>query len=183
MYTIIMVAALSTGADTPGIAVPGRCFGWPGSSGFSNCFAGRACSGSGNYSAFSYYGQNLGYNCQGTTPSTAADPMPGYFAPTPAAAPEKIAPPKGEALEATITVKLPAEAKLSFDGRATKQDSETRVFVTPALEAGKVSFYQLRAEMVLAGRNRIVVQQIMVRAGQETLVEVDFARAEVIVRR
>ncbi len=182
MYTVVMVMALSTGADTPGIVVPGRCFGWPGASGFSNCYAGRACSGSGSYSGFHYYAQQEGFHGPwgGGPPITP----PLTFIATPhVTSPEKTQPPKEETTEATIVVSLPAGAKLSFDGQATQQDSETRVFMTPPLEAGKISYYQLRAEMVLAGRNRILVQQIMVRAGEETRVQVDFANSTVNVRR
>ncbi len=182
MYTVVMVMALSTGADTPGIAVPGRCFGWPGASGYSNCYAGRACSGSGSYSGFHYYAHAEGFHGPWSEGPPITPPL--TFIATPhVTAPEKIQPPKEETTEATIVVSLPADAKLSFDGKATQQDSERRVFMTPPLEAGKISYYQLRAEMVLAGRNRIVTQQIMVRAGEETRVQVDFARAEVIVRR
>src|SRR6202043_163287 len=117
MYSVVLLMAAATGADVPNTSFPGRCFGGPGPSGWSNCFAGRACSGSGSYSAFNSSTQSQGHNCHGytgTAVTTEAAPKPA-----PAPAPEKIQPPKEEAvpLEASIVVTLPAGAKLSFDGR------------------------------------------------------------------
>ncbi len=40
-------------------------------------------------------------------------------------------------IPATIVVSLPAEARLTFDGRATESTEQRRTFVTPSLEPGR----------------------------------------------
>ena len=83
-----------------------------------------------------------------------------------AAAPKHDA--KADAAPATIHVTLPANARLTFDGAATKTTSADRTFVTPPLEKGKEFQYTLKAHFTQGDNAVTVERQIVVRAGQET---------------
>jgi uncharacterized protein (TIGR03000 family) len=84
--------------------------------------------------------------------------------------------------EATVVVELPADATLTVDGSATTSTSATRVFVTPALEAGKTFQYTLSAQVVRDGNVQTVTRQVDVRAGEETRVRLELPTAEVAAR-
>ena len=71
---------------------------------------------------------------------------------------------------ALLTVEVPAGAKLYVDGRLTNGDGSARKFHTPALPAGKSFFYELKAEVEIAGRTEIEEKRVIVRAG-DTLAE------------
>ena len=71
---------------------------------------------------------------------------------------------------ATVAVTLPADARLTFDGQATRSTSANRVFTTPPLEKGKSFRYSVKAEFVRAGKTITVQQEISVQAGRETFV-------------
>jgi uncharacterized protein (TIGR03000 family) len=81
-----------------------------------------------------------------------------------------------ERAPATLTVTLPADAKLTFDGQATISTSAHRVFTTPPLEKGKSFHYSVKAEFIRAGRTITVQQEISVQAGRETFVSIDIPR-------
>jgi uncharacterized protein (TIGR03000 family) len=74
---------------------------------------------------------------------------------------------------ARIVVTLPADAKLTFDDRATRSTSEKRIFATPELAPGKNYTYTVRAEIVRDGQIHSMAQQITVRAGEETQVNMN----------
>ncbi len=69
---------------------------------------------------------------------------------------------------ATIRVTLPADATLTIDGQPTQSTSAERWFRTPALEAGKVFHYTLRATVVRGEDTVSVERRVAVRAGQES---------------
>ena len=77
---------------------------------------------------------------------------------------------------AAIAVTLPADAKLTFDGQATRSTSAHRLFTTPPLQKGKNFHYSVKAEFVRAGRTISVQQEISVQAGRETFVSLDILR-------
>ena len=83
---------------------------------------------------------------------------------------------------ATLVVILPAEAKLTVDGNATRSTSERRTFVTPALEPGANFVYSLRAEIVRDGQVAVQTQDVTVRSGQTTEVSLNFASQGVASR-
>jgi uncharacterized protein (TIGR03000 family) len=93
------------------------------------------------------------------------------------------APKKGEetriAVPATIIVSLPADAKLRVDEYTTTSTTATRVFVSPALGAGKEFSYTLTGEILRDGRPVVASKRITVRAGEETRVELEFPVAAV----
>jgi uncharacterized protein (TIGR03000 family) len=69
---------------------------------------------------------------------------------------------------ATLTVTLPADAKLLIDNTPTKSTSATRTFVTPPLASGRTYTYTLTAEVVRAGETKKVTQEVVVKAGEES---------------
>jgi uncharacterized protein (TIGR03000 family) len=91
------------------------------------------------------------------------------------------APPAGAA-PAGIRVTLPADAVLTFDGTPTRSTGGEREFVTPPLAGGKTYTYTLQASRVRDGKTESVTQQVKVRAGEVTPVEVTFQAAAVAAR-
>jgi uncharacterized protein (TIGR03000 family) len=85
-------------------------------------------------------------------------PAPG---PTPGPAP------------ATLVVRLPADARLTVDGEPTRATGAVRRFASPPLAAGQRYHYELRAEVVRAGRTRSVRQRVVVQPGRESEVQLD----------
>jgi len=72
-------------------------------------------------------------------------------------------------------VTLPADARLSIDGRPTRATSARRSFVSPPLEAGATYAYTLQATVQRDGREVTQTKDVVVRAGQESTVSFDFA--------
>ena len=54
-----------------------------------------------------------------------------------------------------------------------------RTFASPALELGKDFEYTLKAELVRDGQKLVANKTVLVRAGQETRVAIDFATTSV----
>ena len=73
-----------------------------------------------------------------------------------------------EASSATVVVTLPADAKLTIDGNATKSTSGVRSFVSPPLRPGKEYSYTFKAEFVRQGKTITVTQEVPVWAGRQT---------------
>jgi uncharacterized protein (TIGR03000 family) len=78
---------------------------------------------------------------------------------------------QAESTGATLVVTLPADAKLTIDDEPTTSTTGNRVFVTPALENGKVYQYTLKAQVVREGKTQTTTAQVTVRAGQVSSVE------------
>lgn len=74
---------------------------------------------------------------------------------------------------AKLHVTLPADAKLTIDGRPTASTSESRVFESPSLPPGKTFHYVLKATVVRGGKTETVTQTVAVRAGQDTRVKIE----------
>jgi uncharacterized protein (TIGR03000 family) len=107
----------------------------------------------------------------------------GGYAPTVASAPGSYEyqagyPTMGQTNEATIVVTLPAEAKLTIDGKATTSTSQERAFVTPPLTPGKTYHYTLRAEMERDGRPVTQTKDVIVRPGRESRVNLDLSGSD-----
>jgi uncharacterized protein (TIGR03000 family) len=75
---------------------------------------------------------------------------------------------------ATIIVHLPANAKLSVDGKATRSTSTTRRFVSPPLEAGQSYHYVFKAEAPRDGEPATVSKRVDVQAGQTREITLQF---------
>jgi uncharacterized protein (TIGR03000 family) len=93
-------------------------------------------------------------------PAVVYVPVSGT-APAPAAAP------------ATVVVRLPADARLTFNGEPTRSTGATRTFLSPPLEAGRTYGYTLEAEVTQDGRKMTVTRQVSVRAGQDREVQLN----------
>jgi uncharacterized protein (TIGR03000 family) len=74
---------------------------------------------------------------------------------------------------------LPADAKLSIEGRPTVSTSVSRVFESPSLTPGKTFYYELKATAVRGGKTETVTKKVAVRAGKETRVEIEIPEAAV----
>jgi uncharacterized protein (TIGR03000 family) len=72
---------------------------------------------------------------------------------------------------ARITVKLPADARLTVNGVAVTAPEGARTFETPKLEAGRSYYYTLRAEMVRNGKTHTEDKRVVVEAGRAVTVE------------
>jgi uncharacterized protein (TIGR03000 family) len=70
----------------------------------------------------------------------------------------------------SVSVTLPADAKLKFNGAPATGTGTTRTYQTPPLEPGQDYTYDLTAEVVIDGRVRQVTERVTVRAGEETKV-------------
>ena len=75
------------------------------------------------------------------------------------------------AAPATIVVSLPADATLKVDGKPTKSTSDLRTFATPVLPVGQAYHYTLTAAVVRDGQPLTAVQQVTVRGGVTSRVE------------
>jgi uncharacterized protein (TIGR03000 family) len=71
---------------------------------------------------------------------------------------------------ATIVVSLPADARLMIDDRPTTSTSDTRVFVSPALNPGREYHYTLKAEVMRDGKPVLMEERVAVQAGKESRV-------------
>jgi len=142
-------------------------------------------------------GGGMGYQCCGgiiqgpimgtpivpdkMTPPDKTPPNKGDKGPEKIDFPSKeVSAPVPEPTPAKIVVTLPANAKLTFDGKDTLSTSEVRTFVSPALQPKRTFTYTLTAEITQNGAPVRQSQKISVRAGQETRVQFDFAPASVV---
>lgn len=195
MYSVVLMMALSGGAQTPEFGC-GGCYGcgWYGCGG---CYGGRVvgygCGGCyGGVRVVGGYGccGGVRYGCCGGGPRVAPPPDLPPGGPPPGGPPQKTPPPpppkKGVSLDNTvrarIQVTLPENAKLSFDGHETVQTTPERVFHTPVLPAGREFHYTLRAEAMIDGQSVVKTERIAVRAGETTRVNFEFANSGVATR-
>jgi uncharacterized protein (TIGR03000 family) len=72
---------------------------------------------------------------------------------------------------ATVTVKLPSDARLYVDGVQCPLTSSTRSFDTPDLNAGQRYYYTLKAEVVREGETRVATRRVTLEAGKQVTVE------------
>lgn len=103
-------------------------------------------------------------------PATATPPPPPPPARGPAAGPGL----RGLLrAPATVTVRLPAEARLYADGQLIPLTSSTRTFVTPPLEYGDIYKYTLRAEVGQGSDRRTLARTVAVEADKATNVDLN----------
>jgi uncharacterized protein (TIGR03000 family) len=71
---------------------------------------------------------------------------------------------------AHITVRVPANADLEFEGQKTQQKGSMREFVSPPLTPGKDYTYDIKARWTENGRDMTKDQHVTVRAGSQAMV-------------
>jgi uncharacterized protein (TIGR03000 family) len=199
MYTVVLMAAMTTSIDVPDFGHRHGCH-----CGYGGCYGGGWygaysgggwCGGYGGYSPYhptggSYGGYFVGTPYRGSAPGTGGAPP---------RAPERVpAPPPppagkgekedttGEALgpaPATIIVTLPAGATLRFDNTPTQSTSPRRVFQTPPLEPGQDYYYTLTAQAMQDGQPVTVSRRVDLRAGQTARVALSFPTAAAAASR
>ena len=86
------------------------------------------------------------------------------------------------AAPATIVVRTPADATLTFDGERTQSIGTERRFETVALKPGTTYTYTLEAMRVVDGERKTVKQTVELQAGKVTEVRVEFPAVAVTER-
>jgi uncharacterized protein (TIGR03000 family) len=126
-----------------------------------------------------YYGTGLDYGYSGysayTPPSLSTFDSPALVT-TPSSPPAdyqrmypsnlETAPPPGEADRALVTVRVPADAKLYFQGQEMTLTGTERVFRTPSLQPGKNYRYDVTARWMANGKPVEQSRSITVQAGK-----------------
>ncbi len=199
MYSMVLMAALTTGTDMP------DWFGSRGGWGCCGCYGGYAWGGYGGYGWGGYahgwggygwggygYGGYGGYGGWGYAYSPVYS---GYAAPVivsntisndPALTRSLYYDPASATpgmTRTTIVVHLPADATLIVDGKRTKSTSATRRFVSPPLEEDKGYHYIFKAERKRDGETITTTQRVEVRAGETRQVYLKFAKSDQSVER
>jgi len=99
-----------------------------------------------------------------TSPSSPAAPSTSEPSKMPATKDEK---PKDEKPKSgNVSVVLPTDAKLLFNGVASVGTGGVRTFATPPLAPGQSYQYQLTAEVTRDGRTERATETVIVRAGE-----------------
>jgi len=193
MYSVILMAALTTGAEAPACGHGWSschgcysssygchgCSGCYGCHGYSGCHGCYGCSGyygcSGCYGGYggcygAWYGYGS-YSCQGYWGCYGAPVVPS-IAPIAAPMGDKVPEKKpstdlGNPNRAKLIVEVPADAKLYIDDQLMKTTASVRTFNTPVLEKGEAYYYIVRAEVVRDGKVVAQTKQVIIRAGEE----------------
>lgn len=172
MYSVVLMAALSTSAAEPGCHWRCGCSGYYscyGCSGCYGCYGCYGCHGTVMYGCYGCHGCSGCYGCYGCYSVYAPVIMPAQPA-APATKPEAVPPPKKEVKlenQARLIVSVPKDAKLFIDDQLMKATSDRRVFRTPTLDKDQTYYYVLRAEVVRDGKTLSETKQVIVKAGSE----------------
>lgn len=198
MYSMVLMAALTTGTDVPdwGRRGWGCCgcyggYGWGG--GWGRGYGGYGWGGwGGGYGGYGwggwggYGGYGLGYGAWGGYGGWGYAAAPGYYysyaapvavASTPIATSTRSMyyDPAPDTNRATIIVHLPAAARLIVDGKPTQSTSSVRRFVSPPLSTGENHYYIFKAEMDRNGQTVTTRKRVDVMPGQTENVHLQFA--------
>jgi uncharacterized protein (TIGR03000 family) len=84
------------------------------------------------------------------------------------------------AAPAYITVNLPPETRLQINGYQTRSTSDVRTFQSPDLQPGQAYRYTLTGELVRNGKTLKATRQVVVHAGDQTSVSLDFATGTLV---
>jgi uncharacterized protein (TIGR03000 family) len=194
MYSVVLMAALTTGGSAPdchwklGCHGCNSCYGCYGCLGCAGCSCGSgywgcncnySCWGCYGYSSWGQWGGCTGcYGCHGCYSCFGCTGCAGYSPGTPVAPvvapPEKAPPPKKDGKEeamvpgkAKLIIDVPEDAKLYIDDQLMKTTAGKRSFNTPALDRGQTYYYIVRAEVVIDGKSYTESKRVLVRAGDE----------------
>jgi uncharacterized protein (TIGR03000 family) len=201
MYSVVLMAALTTGGSAPdwchrshgysgvsstctgcyggsyyggGYGACGGCYGAYGGSygwGWGTAIDYNCYGGHGCYGGYNSFGCS-GFNPYGPSPNAPEQiPAPKVDDKKPGGGSSSVAPDR-----ARVIVQLPADAKLYVDDQPIKATSDNQAFHTPRLQRGQTYFYDVRAEAIRDGKTVVESKRILVRAGQE--VSVSFPKIE-----
>lgn len=205
MYSIVLMAAMTTGGDVAACHGGGGC-GCGGGHGFCGglfrgcgCGGGGFCGGCFNRHSCGCCGYTVSCGCCGQVACGCG----GYVqscgccgnvcdgCSTGTAVEEKKDKDDEEKMDdkegrlnapAKLIVSIPAGAKLTINDAATKSTSARRVFVSPTLNAGKTYVYTLTAKIDVDGKTVTVSKKVDVRAGKTSTVSLNTEAAAVASR-
>jgi uncharacterized protein (TIGR03000 family) len=150
--------------------------------GCGGCNSGCGCCGGGMAMGCGCYGGGMMMAPMGPAPQ-GGTPMP---------TPREGAAPAGGAVRpmgmanpnaATLVVTGAQDATVTIGGLVSAAArGDTRVMVSPALEAGQVYEYDLTAEVVRDGQTVKLTRAVTVRPGETTQVNLDFAAGQVAMK-
>jgi uncharacterized protein (TIGR03000 family) len=194
MYSLLLMTALSTGSAAPachwrhhycdcyayshyacwcsGYGYWGGCHGCYGAYSWYSCYgcygwSGYGYLGPGCYSAWGCSGcYHPSYSVYGVMPVAPTPPAEKRPAPEQQLPPPRETPKGQESTRASLTVELPADARLYVDGQLTRSASSRRQFITPPLNPGQAYYYDLQAEVIRDGQLVRVSRRVIVRPGQ-----------------
>ncbi|MCS6850462.1 MAG: TIGR03000 domain-containing protein [Gemmataceae bacterium] len=198
MYSVVLMAALTSATEAPGFcwrSCGWGCYGygchaWYGCHSWCGCYGwGHGWCGSygwghgwcGHYGWHGCYACHGSYGCYGCYGCCGHSVVPAPVAPvtppaTPPAKPEPIPPPKKEGegnAAARLIIDIPQGAKLYIDDQLMNGTATRRLFNTPVLERGQMYYYMVRVELERDGRTIRDEKPVIVRAGQ--VARADFA--------
>jgi uncharacterized protein (TIGR03000 family) len=91
--------------------------------------------------------------------------------------------PAAESVETSLTVHVPADAKVYLAGNSTKATGETRVFRTTGLSGGKAwDDYTIRVEIERGGNVVTKEETITLKAGESKELRFDFEGDKIAAR-
>lgn len=179
MYSIVLMAALTTGSATPNWPHYGAYCGYHGNCGSGHCGSFGAGYGGGYEGCGCWGGYSRWSYCEMPNPGIVGPGMygmtGGMLAPGSGAGGEQLHKPKTNKSgaretmvpsSARILVELPTNAKLFVDDRPVKAAAGLLTLGTPPLEPGEVYFYMVRIERMHDGQPHSETRRILVRAGQ-----------------
>jgi len=166
MYSLVMLMALGTAGEAPdyyyGCGYGGYCGSYCGG------YYGGYCGYYGGYCGSYCYSPCYSYACYPVYTCAPVYCHPMMVVPSTPKKEEKKKP-EEVSTRATIVVHLPADAKLTFDGEATKSTSEVRTFVTPELKPGTNYSYMVKAEVMKDGKPVVIAEKkVSIQAGVTT---------------
>ena len=187
MYSIVLMAALSTGAAEPGFGWRHGCHGCSGgyngcSGAYNGCGGGygygggyNACCGCYGASAYSGYGYCSGVCMGGYCMGGFTNYAPAFSVPAPEKKPEVVPNPKPKPKpdetslndQARLILDVPTDAKIFIDGKPMQNVSAKRVFRTPKLDPKVTYYYDVTVEVVRDGKTVSSTKRVIVRANEE----------------
>jgi uncharacterized protein (TIGR03000 family) len=177
MYSVVLMAAMTSGVETPGCGRP-HVYYYSGCQGYYSGCQGYYYGGCQGY----YYGGCHGYyrsGCYGYNRIWYYSEniiVPGQTVIANSVVPNVIGDggQKQPMARAEIRVKLPENARLFVDSHPTTSTGAARELTTPPLETGKQFTYTLTATIVRNQQDVKLERQVTVRAGEKTEVTLEF---------
>ena len=155
MYSIVLMAALTTGAASEGCCWGHAYCGCYGG-GYGGCYGG--CYGGGYGGCYGgCYGGGVNY-----VPTTGPGNGAGKVVPEKLDAPKK----QDDTTRAKVLIDVPAQAKLYIDDQPMSNKTGLRTFVTPPLQRGQSYFYDVKIVLTVDGQEKVQTQRVILRAGE-----------------